>query len=57
MVLASTVKELSVKAAAMGWDAVEAIAVVRAWVEKILTDLKVQYEVLDVKAIESITER
>ncbi|NXQ18012.1 MET16 methyltransferase, partial [Peucedramus taeniatus] len=44
MVLASTVKELSVKAAAMGWDAVEAIAVVRAWVEKILTDLKVQHK-------------
>lgn len=35
----------------MGWDAVEAIAVVRAWVEKILTDLKVQYEVLDVKTV------
>lgn len=51
MVLASTVKELSIKAAAMGWDAVEAIAVVRAWVEKILTDLKVQYEVLDVKTV------
>ncbi|NXB33014.1 MET16 methyltransferase, partial [Eulacestoma nigropectus] len=44
MVLASTVKELSIKAAAMGWDAVEAIAVVRAWVEKILTDLKVQHK-------------
>lgn len=44
MVLASTVKELSTKAAAMGWDAVEAIAVVRAWVEKILTDLKVQHK-------------
>ncbi|XP_021253023.1 methyltransferase-like protein 16 isoform X2 [Numida meleagris] len=43
-VLASTVKELSVKAAAMGWDAVEAIAVVRAWIEKILTDLKVQHK-------------
>ncbi|KAM9020455.1 RNA N(6)-adenosine-methyltransferase METTL16 isoform 2-T2 [Ara ararauna] len=44
MVLASTVKELSIKAAAVGWDAVEAIAVVRAWVEKILTDLKVQHK-------------
>ncbi|NWV76795.1 MET16 methyltransferase, partial [Dasyornis broadbenti] len=44
MVLASTVKELSIKASAMGWDAVEAIAVVRAWVEKILTDLKVQHK-------------
>ncbi|NXK09505.1 MET16 methyltransferase, partial [Herpetotheres cachinnans] len=44
MVLASTIKELSTKAAAMGWDAVEAIAVVRAWVEKILTDLKVQHK-------------
>ncbi|KFQ77740.1 Methyltransferase-like 16, partial [Phoenicopterus ruber ruber] len=44
MVLAPTVKELSIKAAAMGWDAVEAIAVVRAWVEKILTDLKVQHK-------------
>ncbi|KAJ7404510.1 methyltransferase-like protein 16 [Willisornis vidua] len=44
MVLASTVKELSIKAAAMGWDAVEAIDVVRAWVEKILTDLKVQHK-------------
>ncbi|XP_068813936.1 RNA N6-adenosine-methyltransferase METTL16 [Struthio camelus] len=44
MVLASTVKELSVKATAMGWDAVEAIAVVRAWVEKILDDLKVQHK-------------
>ncbi|NXF86949.1 MET16 methyltransferase, partial [Eubucco bourcierii] len=44
MVLASTVKELSSKAAAMGWDAVEATAVVRAWVEKILTDLKVQHK-------------
>ncbi|NXN98631.1 MET16 methyltransferase, partial [Rhinopomastus cyanomelas] len=44
MVLASTIKELSIKATAMGWDAVEAIAVVRAWVEKILTDLKVQHK-------------
>ncbi|XP_068022025.1 RNA N6-adenosine-methyltransferase METTL16 [Melanerpes formicivorus] len=44
MVLASTVKELSSKAAAMGWDAVEPIAVVRAWVEKILTDLKVEHK-------------
>ncbi|NWV53528.1 MET16 methyltransferase, partial [Daphoenositta chrysoptera] len=44
MVLASTVKELSIKAAAMGWDAVESLAVVRAWVEKILTDLKVQHK-------------
>ncbi|NWW93391.1 MET16 methyltransferase, partial [Rhynochetos jubatus] len=43
-VLASTVKELATKAAALGWDAVEAIAVVRAWVEKILTDLKVQHK-------------
>uniref|UniRef100_A0A8B9SMN2 U6 small nuclear RNA (adenine-(43)-N(6))-methyltransferase n=1 Tax=Anas platyrhynchos TaxID=8839 RepID=A0A8B9SMN2_ANAPL len=43
-VLASTVNELSTKAAAMGWDAVEAIAVVRAWVEKILADLKVQHK-------------
>ncbi|KFP26707.1 Methyltransferase-like 16, partial [Colius striatus] len=43
-VLAATVKELSIKAAAIGWDAVEAIAVVRAWVEKILTDLKVQHK-------------
>lgn len=51
MVLASTVKELSIKAAALGLDAVEAIAVVRAWVEKILTDLKVQYKVLDVKTM------
>jgi len=41
--LASTVKELSIKAAAMGWDAVEGIAVVRAWIEKILADLKVKY--------------
>ncbi|XP_009994796.1 PREDICTED: methyltransferase-like protein 16 [Chaetura pelagica] len=44
MVLDSTVKELAVKAADMGWDAVEAIAVVRAWVEKILTDRKVQHK-------------
>ncbi|NWH66387.1 MET16 methyltransferase, partial [Geococcyx californianus] len=44
MVLASTIKELSVKAAALGWDALEAIAVVRAWIEKILTDLKVQHK-------------
>ncbi|NXU75968.1 MET16 methyltransferase, partial [Oreotrochilus melanogaster] len=44
IVLGSTVKELSIKAAAMGWDAVEAIDVVRAWVEKILTDLKVQHK-------------
>lgn len=43
-VLASTVKELSIKAAAMGWDAVEGIAVVRAWIEKILADLKVQHK-------------
>ncbi|XP_010149152.1 PREDICTED: LOW QUALITY PROTEIN: methyltransferase-like protein 16, partial [Eurypyga helias] len=43
-VLASTVEELATKAAALGWDAVEAIAVVRAWVEKILTDLKVQHK-------------
>ncbi|NXS55242.1 MET16 methyltransferase, partial [Brachypteracias leptosomus] len=44
MVLASTVKELSTKASAMGWDALGAIAVVRAWVEKILTDLKIQHK-------------
>ncbi|NWH80380.1 MET16 methyltransferase, partial [Piaya cayana] len=44
MVLASTIKELFVKAAALGWDAVESIAVVRAWIEKILTDLKVQHK-------------
>ncbi|XP_005292762.2 RNA N6-adenosine-methyltransferase METTL16 isoform X2 [Chrysemys picta bellii] len=44
IVLASTVKELSTKASAMGWDAVEGIAVVTKWIEKILTDLKVQHK-------------
>ncbi|XP_014459481.2 RNA N6-adenosine-methyltransferase METTL16 [Alligator mississippiensis] len=44
MVLASTIKELSSKALAMGWDVVEAIAVVTAWIEKILGDLKVQHK-------------
>ncbi|NWX87732.1 MET16 methyltransferase, partial [Nothoprocta pentlandii] len=44
MVLASTVQELSAKATAIGWDAGEAITVVRAWVEKILDDLKVQHK-------------
>ncbi|CAM5077899.1 unnamed protein product [Natator depressus] len=44
IVLASTIKELSIKASAMGWDAVEGIAVVTKWIEKILTDLKVQHK-------------
>ncbi|KAM9171035.1 RNA N(6)-adenosine-methyltransferase METTL16 [Pangshura tecta] len=44
IVLASTIKELSIKASAMGWDAVEGIAVVTKWIEKMLTDLKVQHK-------------
>uniref|UniRef100_A0A8D0GHN9 U6 small nuclear RNA (adenine-(43)-N(6))-methyltransferase n=1 Tax=Sphenodon punctatus TaxID=8508 RepID=A0A8D0GHN9_SPHPU len=44
IVLESTAKELSVKASAAGLDAGEGIAVVAAWAEKILTNLKVQHK-------------
>lgn len=37
-------KELSLKASSLGSEAVEGIVVVTAWIEKILTDLKVQHK-------------
>ncbi|CAI5789954.1 RNA N6-adenosine-methyltransferase METTL16 [Podarcis lilfordi] len=44
LVLASTAKELATKASSVGIDAVEGMAVVAAWIRKILTDLKVQHK-------------
>lgn len=41
LVLASTTKELALKASSMGMDEVEGIAVVAMWIKKILNDLKV----------------
>ena len=42
LVLASTAKELAMKAPSVGIDAVGGMAVVAAWIRKLLTDLKVQ---------------
>ncbi|XP_068945733.1 RNA N6-adenosine-methyltransferase METTL16 [Petaurus breviceps papuanus] len=44
VVLAATMKELSLKASAVGSETVEGIAVIITWLEKILTDLKVQHK-------------
>ncbi|XP_061445827.1 RNA N6-adenosine-methyltransferase METTL16 [Rhineura floridana] len=44
LVLASTTKELASKASSVGINAVEGMAVVAAWIGKILTDLKVQHK-------------
>ncbi|XP_056675614.1 RNA N6-adenosine-methyltransferase METTL16 isoform X2 [Monodelphis domestica] len=44
VVLAATMKELSLKASAAGSETVEGIAVITTWLEKILTDLKVQHK-------------
>lgn len=41
VVLGSVMKELSLKAEALGAEALEGIVVVTTWIEKILTDLKV----------------
>ncbi|XP_003222584.1 RNA N6-adenosine-methyltransferase METTL16 isoform X1 [Anolis carolinensis] len=44
LVLASIAKELAVKAPSVGIDAVEEVAVVGAWIRKLLTDLKVHHK-------------
>ncbi|XP_021497794.1 RNA N6-adenosine-methyltransferase METTL16 [Meriones unguiculatus] len=44
VVLESVMKELSLKASSLGSEAVEGIVVVTTWIEKILTDLKVQHK-------------
>ncbi|XP_060237788.1 RNA N6-adenosine-methyltransferase METTL16-like [Meriones unguiculatus] len=44
VVLESVMKELSLKALSLGSEAVEGIVVVTTWIEKILTDLKVQHK-------------
>uniref|UniRef100_A0A8C5K8T4 U6 small nuclear RNA (adenine-(43)-N(6))-methyltransferase n=1 Tax=Jaculus jaculus TaxID=51337 RepID=A0A8C5K8T4_JACJA len=44
VVLESVMKELSLKASALGSDTLEGIVVVTTWIEKILTDLKVQHK-------------
>lgn len=44
VVLASVMKELSLKASSLGSETVEGIVVVTTWIEKILTDLKVQHK-------------
>ncbi|XP_060637140.2 RNA N6-adenosine-methyltransferase METTL16 isoform X1 [Anolis sagrei] len=44
LVLASIAKELAVKAPSVGIDAVEEMAVVAAWIRKLLTDLKVHHK-------------
>ncbi|XP_028938135.1 RNA N6-adenosine-methyltransferase METTL16 [Ornithorhynchus anatinus] len=44
LVVESVMKELAVKALALGLDAVGGIAVVTTWIEKILTDLKVRHK-------------
>ncbi|XP_039215056.1 RNA N6-adenosine-methyltransferase METTL16 isoform X1 [Crotalus tigris] len=46
LVLASTAKELGMKASSVGINAVEGLGVVAAWIRKLLTDLKVQYKTL-----------
>ncbi|XP_073091126.1 RNA N(6)-adenosine-methyltransferase METTL16 isoform X1 [Manis javanica] len=44
VVLESVIKELSLKASSLGSETVEGIVVVTTWIEKILTDLKVQHK-------------
>uniref|UniRef100_A0A8C5KUT9 U6 small nuclear RNA (adenine-(43)-N(6))-methyltransferase n=1 Tax=Jaculus jaculus TaxID=51337 RepID=A0A8C5KUT9_JACJA len=44
IVLESVMKELSLKASALGSETLEGIVVVTTWIEKILTDLKVQHK-------------
>lgn len=44
VVLESVMKELSLKASSLGSEAAEGIVVVTTWIEKILTDLKVQHK-------------
>lgn len=44
VVLESVMKELSLKASSLGSEIVEGIVVVTTWIEKILTDLKVQHK-------------
>ncbi|XP_054859025.1 RNA N6-adenosine-methyltransferase METTL16 isoform X2 [Eublepharis macularius] len=44
LVLASTMKELAIKASSVGLDASEGMKAVVAWIKKILGDLKVQYK-------------
>ncbi|XP_062071729.1 RNA N6-adenosine-methyltransferase METTL16 isoform X1 [Lepus europaeus] len=44
VVLASVMKELSLKASSLGAETAEGIVVVTTWIEKILTDLKVQHK-------------
>lgn len=44
VVLESVMQELSLKASSLGAETVEGIVVVTAWIEKILTDLKVQHK-------------
>ncbi|KAG8139893.1 putative U6 small nuclear RNA protein, partial [Naja naja] len=46
LVLASTAKELGMKASSVGISAVEGLEVVAAWIRKLLTDLKVQHKIL-----------
>lgn len=44
VVLESVMKELSLKASSLGSETAEGIVVVTTWIEKILTDLKVQHK-------------
>uniref|UniRef100_A0A8C9E8R9 U6 small nuclear RNA (adenine-(43)-N(6))-methyltransferase n=1 Tax=Phocoena sinus TaxID=42100 RepID=A0A8C9E8R9_PHOSS len=44
VVLESVMKELSLKSSSLGSETVEGIVVVTTWIEKILTDLKVQHK-------------
>ena len=44
VVLGSVMKELALKASSLGPETVEGIMVVTIWIEKILTDLKVQHK-------------
>ncbi|XP_012871770.1 PREDICTED: methyltransferase-like protein 16 [Dipodomys ordii] len=44
VVLESMMKELALKASSLGSETVEGIVVVTTWIEKILTDLKVQHK-------------
>ena len=46
LVLASTAKELAMKAPSVGIDAGEGLPVVAAWIRKLLTDLKVRHKSL-----------
>ncbi|XP_004706928.1 RNA N6-adenosine-methyltransferase METTL16 [Echinops telfairi] len=44
VVLESVMKELSLKASSLGSETTEGVVVVTTWIEKILTDLKVQHK-------------